>query len=126
MKAGQAMSRPAFACDVRAQSILGRLSFRRALAILAVIAALALMTDLRRAPSEQWSTRAALFGIRVYQVTLSSWMPALGVQCRFNPTCSRYAAVVVARDGVVRGGWLTARRLVRCGPWTPSGTSDPP
>jgi putative membrane protein insertion efficiency factor len=92
-----------------------------------VVAATVVLTmDLRRAPSDQWCTRAALIGIRVYQSTISPLMPVLGIQCRFTPSCSRYAGVVVARDGVLRGGWRTIRRLVRCGPWTPLGTSDPP
>jgi putative membrane protein insertion efficiency factor len=48
------------------------------------------------------------------------------LRCRFTPTCSRYAEVVIARDGLLKGGAETARRLLRCGPWTPLGTVDEP
>ena len=86
----------------------------------------ALVADLGRPPSAQWSTRAALAGIHVYQATVSPVYARMGVECRFTPTCSRYGEEVVRRFGIVRGGWMAARRLVRCGPWTPAGTNDPP
>ena len=101
-------------------------SFRTALAVLPVAGVLLLVYDLRREPPEQWSTRAALAAIHTYQDVASDRMSALGVRCRVTPTCSRYAEAVIARDGAVRGGWLTVRRLARCGPWTPAGTSDAP
>ncbi len=53
-------------------------------------------------------------------------MPSVGVQCRFEPTCSHYADAVIATHGAARGSWLTVRRLARCGPWTPEGTVDMP
>ena len=68
----------------------------------------------------------ALAAIHGYQHTLSPVAARIGLRCRFTPTCSRYAETVIARDGVVRGGWKTARRIARCGPWTPAGTVDWP
>jgi putative membrane protein insertion efficiency factor len=82
--------------------------------------------DVTRPPAAQVTSRAALLGIRAYQATLSPLLGQLGVRCRFKPSCSRYAAVVIARDGIVRGSWLAAQRIVRCGPWTPTGTEDAP
>jgi uncharacterized protein len=84
------------------------------------------VADLARAPESQLSARVLRAGIHVYQHTLSPMMPSVGIQCRFEPTCSRYADVVIGRHGAVRGSWLTIRRLARCGPWTPAGTIDPP
>lgn len=95
-----------------------------AAAALAGVAALG--GDLRRAPGDQITTRAAVAAVHVYQRTASRAMPSLGIRCRFEPTCSRYAEAVLTRHGVVRGSWLTVRRLARCGPWTPMGTVDPP
>lgn len=40
--------------------------------------------------------------------------------CRFQPTCSEYAAVALARHGWLRGGWLALWRLLRCNPLTPA------
>lgn len=56
--------------------------------------------------------------IRVYQSLLS---PFLGSACRFEPTCSRYAAEALERHGLWRGGWKAVRRLVRCHPLHPGG-----
>jgi hypothetical protein len=82
--------------------------------------------DLRRPPSAQLSTRVAVAGIHVYQVTLSPLYARMGVQCRFAPTCSHYGEAVVRRFGIARGGWLATKRILKCGPWTRMGTLDPP
>jgi len=82
--------------------------------------------DLSRPPSVQWSTSVALTGIRFYQASLSPLVSGAGVRCRFTTSCSRYAETVIRRDGIVRGGWLAFKRLLRCGPWTPTGTVDEP
>lgn len=68
----------------------------------------------------------ALTGIRAYQRSLGPLVGRLGLRCRFTPTCSHYAEVVIARDGLVRGGFKSLRRIARCGPWAPAGTIDPP
>ena len=67
-----------------------------------------------------------LAGIHGYQRSLSPIAGAIGIRCRFTPTCSRYAEAVIARDGVVRGGWKALARIARCNPLTPIGTRDEP
>jgi putative membrane protein insertion efficiency factor len=68
----------------------------------------------------------ALGGIHFYQRALAPSAARIGLRCRFTPTCSRYAEIVIARDGLARGGLKAAARIVRCGPWTPQGTRDDP
>jgi uncharacterized protein len=87
---------------------------------------IAIALDLRRPPSAQWSTAAAVGSIHLYQATLSPIYAKLGVQCRFTPTCSHYGEAVVKKFGVMRGGWLAAKRVLRCGPWTAAGSTDLP
>lgn len=87
---------------------------------------LVLGADLTRAPERQVLARAAVAGIHVYQVTLSRLFAAGGVACRFDPTCSHYGEAVIRRFGLARGGWMAVSRVLRCGPWTPRGTADPP
>ena len=94
---------------------------KRAWAAIAIIL-VAIALDLRRPPPEQWSTAAAVGGIHLYQATLSPLYGKLGVQCRFSPTCSHYGEAVVKKFGLLRGGWMAAKRILRCGPWTPVGT----
>jgi putative membrane protein insertion efficiency factor len=84
------------------------------------------VVDLARAPDRQLSARTLRAGIHLYQHTLSPLMPVLGIQCKFTPTCSRYADAVIAKHGALAGSWLSVKRLARCGPWTPAGTVDPP
>jgi putative membrane protein insertion efficiency factor len=91
-----------------------------------IIAAGAVLYDVTRPPGRQASARLAVAGIHAYQRTLAPAAAGAGVVCRFTPTCSRYAEAVITRDGIIRGGWLTVRRISRCGPWTPAGTKDPP
>lgn len=68
----------------------------------------------------------AVGGIHAYQRTAAPLLTIAGAKCRFTPTCSRYAEIVITRDGLLSGGWKTAKRIVRCGPWTDAGTVDDP
>jgi putative membrane protein insertion efficiency factor len=68
----------------------------------------------------------AVATIHAYQHTLSPVFARAGLRCRFSPSCSSYAEVVIARDGLLAGGWKAVRRVARCGPWTPMGTVDQP
>jgi len=99
---------------------------RRVLIAAGVLMVLVAGIDLRRPPDEQLATRAALGAIHAYQGSLARIYTRVGVQCRFTPTCSHYGEACIRRYGVVRGGWLAVKRVVRCGPWTPMGTVDPP
>ena len=100
----------------------------RSLAAAALFTAVALfaLIDVARPPERQHSAALVLAGIDVYQRTLSPAMPALGLTCRFTPTCSRYAEASIQELGVVSGSGYALRRIARCGPWTPAGTVDPP
>ncbi|HSK08158.1 MAG TPA: membrane protein insertion efficiency factor YidD [Vicinamibacterales bacterium] len=95
--------------------------------LVVLAAALILVTlDLFRAPDRQLGVRAATAGIHAYQRLGAPVLHRVGVRCRFTPTCSHYAEASLKRDGLLRGGWRSAKRLARCGPWTPMGTVDPP
>ena len=98
---------------------------KRVFAVIAVLV-VAIALDLRRPVSAQWSTAAAIGGIHAYQATLSPLYEKVGVRCRFTVTCSHYGEGAIRKYGVWKGSWLTAWRILRCGPWTPAGTFDPP
>ena len=59
----------------------------------------------------------------LYRVAIS---PLLGANCRFQPSCSEYAAEALRRFGAFRGGWLVLRRISRCHPWGGSGYDPVP
>jgi putative membrane protein insertion efficiency factor len=85
-----------------------------------------LVWDLTRPPLEQWSARLLLGGIDTYQRYLSPAAGRAGVRCRFEPTCSHYAAAAIRKYGALGGSWRATWRILRCGPWTAAGTLDPP
>lgn len=73
----------------------------------------AAVARLRRLPA-----RGAIFLIELYRTYVS---PMRLPTCRFTPTCSQYAVEALAEYGLIRGGWLTAVRLAKCGPWHRGG-----
>jgi uncharacterized protein len=68
--------------------------------------------------------RAALvLGVRGYRATLSGW---LGGQCRFHPSCSRYAEQAITCRGALVGTALSIWRILRCNPFGKGGIDPPP
>lgn len=62
-----------------------------------------------------------------YRRVLSPVLHSAGVSsCRFQPSCSEYAEVAIARFGAMRGGWLALRRLGRCHPFSEGGLDQVP
>ena len=60
--------------------------------------------------------------IAVYQRVLSPYWPGT---CRYTPTCSHYAQDAIQAHGLLRGGWMSIRRIARCQPWGGSQGYDP-
>jgi putative membrane protein insertion efficiency factor len=59
-----------------------------------------------------------IWGIWIYRYTLS---PLIGQQCRFYPTCSRYAEEALREHGAFGGLILSIKRILRCHPWNDGG-----
>jgi len=62
--------------------------------------------------------RGLLAAVHFYQRAIS---PAFPPRCRFEPSCSAYAAEAIEVHGAGRGSWLAVRRLAKCAPWHPGG-----
>lgn len=60
---------------------------------------------------------------KLYHILIS---PFLGARCRYAPSCSEYANQALEAHGVVKGLWLTTKRLCRCHPWGGSGFDPVP
>ena len=56
--------------------------------------------------------------IRAYQLIIS---PVLGSNCRFMPTCSEYALESLKVYGLIKGTYLTIKRIGKCHPWGSNG-----
>jgi putative membrane protein insertion efficiency factor len=99
---------------------------RRRLLVAGAVAAALLAIDWTRAPDRQLTARVELALLARYRATVSPLVGRAGVRCRFTPSCSRYAEGAIRRSGALVGTARALGRLVRCGPWTPAGTVDPP
>ncbi|MFN7096704.1 MAG: membrane protein insertion efficiency factor YidD [Gammaproteobacteria bacterium] len=72
----------------------------------------------------QRSARQVLISaVKGYQYLVS---PMLGHCCRFYPSCSHYTTEAINVHGVVKGGWMSIKRLLRCQPWHPGGVDFVP
>ena len=67
------------------------------------------------------SKKIAISIVQCYQRFIS---PLLGNNCRFHPTCSNYALEAINRFGVIKGCWLTSKRILKCHPLN-AGGEDP-
>ena len=83
----------------------------------------------RAAESATSMSRVAGVLLAIYKLVLS---PALHLvagtpsACRFQPTCSEYAALALAEHGPFRGSLMAVRRLLRCHPLHKGGFDPVP
>jgi putative membrane protein insertion efficiency factor len=70
-----------------------------------------------------WSARIGVSIVHAYQLVLG---PFVGGSCRFEPSCSNYALRAIETHGLVRGGWLSVRRVARCHPFSGPGFDPVP
>ncbi len=61
--------------------------------------------------------------IKFYQFFIS---PLLGLNCRFNPTCSNYCMSSLQKHGLIKGVYLSILRISKCHPWGGSGYDPVP
>jgi len=72
-------------------------------------------------------TRFLLVILAFYKRWLSPAIHTLGVGgCKFEPTCSEYAAVAIGTHGPMRGIGLGLWRLLRCHPFSRGGLDPVP
>ncbi|NMM62034.1 membrane protein insertion efficiency factor YidD [Clostridium sp. P21] len=59
-----------------------------------------------------------IFFIKLYKKYIS---PLKGPCCRFYPTCSQYALDALEKHGVLKGGFMAIKRILRCNPFNKGG-----
>ena len=67
--------------------------------------------------------KGMLVMLRFYKREISPMLPPC---CRYTPTCSEYALQAVEKYGAVKGGWLAAKRILRCHPFHEGGYDPVP
>lgn len=62
--------------------------------------------------------------IKAYQRWLS---PGIAQNvCKYYPTCSHYGYQAIYKYGLIKGGWLTIKRIARCNPFSEGGIDPIP
>lgn len=74
----------------------------------------------------QQPRKVVLFLIKIYQKTLSFDHGLLkhffpDGYCRFYPSCSVYGYQAIEQYGVIKGGIMALKRILRCNPWNHGG-----
>jgi len=67
--------------------------------------------------------RATMFLIKMYKRFIS---PMLGNNCRFYPTCSTYTYHAIEKHGIIKGGYLGTKRILKCNPFFEGGLDPVP
>ncbi|MBC8014124.1 MAG: membrane protein insertion efficiency factor YidD [Sporomusaceae bacterium] len=60
----------------------------------------------------------AILMIKMYRLFISPLKPPT---CRFVPTCSEYSLQAIEKYGMLRGGGMAIKRILRCHPFHPGG-----
>ncbi len=61
--------------------------------------------------------------IKFYQYVIS---PMMGPKCRYTPSCSQYSIEALRKHGILKGGWLSIKRISSCRPGGGSGYDPVP
>ncbi len=64
-----------------------------------------------------------VFLVRIYQYLISPLLPSA---CRYSPTCSHYTIEGLKTHGLLKGGWLSLKRIASCHPWGGEGFDPVP
>ena len=61
--------------------------------------------------------------IKFYQSYIS---PLIGPNCRYNPTCSEYSINSFKKYGLIKGLYLSIKRILKCNPLFKGGYDPVP
>ena len=62
-----------------------------------------------------------LFLIKIYKKFFSPVFKAMGVECKFYPTCSEYMKQAIEKYGPIKGIFKGTKRFFRCNPFSKGG-----
>lgn len=62
-----------------------------------------------------------IFLIDLYKKYISPWFHNFGYDCKYYPTCSVYTKQAIEKYGVIKGGLLGIKRILKCNPFSKGG-----
>ena len=68
-------------------------------------------------------TDLVVYIIKLYKIFIS---PVLPPSCKYYPTCSVYSIQAIKRFGLIKGGYLSLKRIISCNPFSDGGFDPVP
>ena len=65
--------------------------------------------------------KICLYVIKIYKKIFSPIFYILGSKCKYYPTCSEYSRQAIEKYGVLKGGILSLKRILKCNPLSKGG-----
>lgn len=65
--------------------------------------------------------RILIFIIKIYQKIISPIFSAMGIKCKYYPTCSEYTKQAIEKYGCIKGVYIGGKRIIRCNPFSKGG-----
>jgi len=59
--------------------------------------------------------------LKIYKKVISPIFVAMGIHCKYYPTCSQYMVQAIEKYGVIKGLYLGIKRILRCNPFSKGG-----
>ena len=62
-----------------------------------------------------------IFLVKLYKKSISPMFKAMGVECKYYPTCSEYTRQAIEKYGSLKGIFLGIIRILKCNPFSKGG-----
>jgi len=62
-----------------------------------------------------------IYLIKQYKKFISPIFKAMGIECKYYPTCSEYTKMAIEKYGCVKGILLGIKRIIKCNPFSKGG-----
>lgn len=79
------------------------------------------MAEVKQKAKLSFLSNIAIKLLRIYQLIIS---PLIGPSCRFYPSCSQYSIQAFEHHGLVKGFYLSIKRLSKCHPANSGGIDE--
>ena len=79
------------------------------------------MAKVGRKAKSNLLNKGAIKLLRLYQLIIS---PLIGPSCRFYPSCSQYSIEAFENHGLIKGFYLSIKRLSKCHPGNSGGIDE--
>ena len=65
--------------------------------------------------------KICIYLIEWYQRNISSFFESRNIRCTYYPSCSEYTKQAIEKYGVIKGGILGIKRILKCNPFSKGG-----